>query len=190
MTLFFESFILLAWFLIFNWERRKKNQLEQFILLYSLPMTFIMEVINDVYFGSLGMIYPHSFFYLRPFNFPIPIILSGSLYCWSLHKLSLKTSSLYLKTEKPNLVYFIMILILLNSWYFIEQIGQSSGYWMRIGGIQYTNIVITLTYFFYFSFTMPSIIFSILTLKFLSKGKEEKDCSTHCIWRVFGLNWP
>ena len=181
MILFFEFFILLTWFLIFNFEKRKKNQLEQLILLYGLPMTFIMEVINDVYLESFGMIYPHSFFYLRPFNFPIPILLSGSLYCWALHKLSLKISSLFLKREKNSLVYFIIIMVLLNSWYFIEQIGLRSGYWMRIGGIHYTSIIMVLTYLFYFSFTMPSIIFSILTTKILSKGKAEGEYTTHCI---------
>ena len=181
MILLFESFIILVWFLTFSWERWKKNQLEQFILIYGLPMTFIMEVINDVYFGSFGMVYPHSFFYLRPFNFPIPIILSGSLYCWVLHKLSFKISTSFFKKRHLTFGYPLIFLFLLNSWFFIELIGQKSGYWMRVGGIEYTNVIIALTYFFYFSFTVPSIALSFLTHNFLN-GKGGKRNSSHIVF--------
>ena len=182
MILFFESFILLTWFFIFSWETWKKKQLEQFILLYALPMTFIMEVINDVYFGSFGMVYPHSYFYLRPFNFPIPIILSGSLYCWTLHKLSLKMSRSLFNGKHLNFIYPLVIIFLLNTWFFIELIGQKSGYWVRIGGIQYTKVIMGLTYFFYFSFTVPSIVLSFITHHFV-KEKKRKGNASHIVFK-------
>ncbi len=181
MILLFESLIIFAWFFTFSFERWKGNQLGQFILLYSLPTTFVMEVINDAYFGEFGMIYPQSFFYLSPFKFPIPIVLCGSLYCWSLHTLSIKFSTLLFKGRKTTLCYSLLIIILLNSWYFIELIGQKSGYWIRLGGIQYTKMIIALTYLFYFSFTAPSIIFSFLTHNLLNR-KNKIENAPHIVF--------
>ena len=172
MILIFETSILLTWFLAFSFEKWRDNKLEQLILLSSLFTTFIMEVINDVFFGPFGMVYPQSFFFLKPFKFPIPIVLTGSLYCWLLHILSLKFSKLIFKKRQLTIGYPLTIMILLNSWYFIELIGQKSGYWVKLGGIQYTSLIILLTYFFYFCFTVPSITFSFFIHNLFNKNKK------------------
>ena len=120
MILFFETSILLVWFLAFSFEKWRENKLEQLILLSSLFTTFIMEVINDIFFGPFGMVYPQSFFFLKPFNFPIPIVLTGSLYCWFLHILSLKFSNVsdFRNLEKNYHFYQMLLSVLLLGFYF------------------------------------------------------------------------
>ena len=181
MLIFFELSILLSWLYVFKMEKKNGYSLESFILIYGLLTTFTLEVINEVCFGHLGMVYPHSYFLLWPFRFPLPIILSGSLYCWGLHKVSFKTSKTLFKNYPFSLIYPLLIIFLLNTWYFVEFIGLKSGYWMRIGGIEYTKMVILLSYLFYCSFTLPSILCSFLTCKYLNKRSEQKEYSRHCV---------
>ena len=71
MTLFFELSIITLWFFLFTKEDQEKNKLNQIILMYGLLSTFMMEVINEVYFGELRMTYPHSFT-LDHSSFPFP----------------------------------------------------------------------------------------------------------------------
>lgn len=157
-----EIIICVSWAYVFlsGWRREGRAASEDLhVLVFALPTTIIMELRAEYLHSGTGTFYPSSLAYFPDFNFPVAIVLAGSLFSWAVYALSrgIATRVAGKKAWVFNLTHLVLFLLLLWSSRFVEALATGIGYWqwyiapapraMWIGG-----------YLYYFRLAFPAAL--------------------------------
>jgi hypothetical protein len=155
-----EILIFSAWIylIMFKKEKNHTTVMEKFIILiFAIPATIIMEIINEVIFKNEGAYYPASLFYFPGYKFPTAIILAGGIFSWFIYSLSGKMANRILKTNgiHYNIIHVLCFLLFLSICGLVEMAGITVKYWQYYQQPIMDRYLYLGVYVFYFAFAFP-----------------------------------
>lgn len=162
-----ESVIFSAWLYLFRANRNHGKRVlceENIILLYALPVTMAMEIINECW--TRYAYYPQPFLRVPGFNFPAAILLGGGLVTCCVF-VAARGLAAFL-TQSRGWGYYIIrsiiFLVMVGISWPIEFVFTRLGYWRYYHFYGYSPAHLTGVYLYYLFYAAGTIVLAKLSM--------------------------